>query len=134
MPSTDYEKSDIQYPGQFKCSEIALISLSGKIAGIKSAVLEMNIYESLFNNFLTGDLTFRDDFNLLDSLPIQGSEYLDFKIRTPIRSAYRDPTTSNEDEKFLIFGFVVSLIDWSIKAFKALLNSRMIARFIRIIH
>ncbi len=104
MPSTDYEKSDIQYPGQFKCSEIALISLSGKIAGIKSAVLEMNIYESLFNNFLTGDLTFRDDFNLLDSLPIQGSEYLDFKIRTPIRSAYRDPTTSNVDEKFFDFG------------------------------
>ena len=94
MPSTDYEKSDIQYPGQFKCSEIALISLTGKIAGIKSAVLEMNMYESLFNNFLTGDLTFRDDFNLLDSLPIQGSEYLDFKIRTPIRSSYRDPTTS----------------------------------------
>ena len=58
MPSTDYEKSDIQYPGQFKCSEIALISLTGKIAGIKSAVLEMNMYESLFNNFLTGDLTF----------------------------------------------------------------------------
>ena len=29
-------KKYIQYTGQFKCSEIALISLTGKIAGIKS--------------------------------------------------------------------------------------------------
>ena len=94
MPAQDYETSDIQYPGQFKCSEIALVSLTGKIAGIKSATLELNIYESLFSNFLTGDITFRDDFNLIDALPIQGNEYLDFKIRTPIRSSYRDPTTS----------------------------------------
>ena len=48
MPAQDYETSDIQYPGQFKCSEIALVSLTGKIAGIKSATLELNIYESLF--------------------------------------------------------------------------------------
>ena len=34
MPTQDYESSNIQYAGEFKCSEIALISVTGKIVGI----------------------------------------------------------------------------------------------------
>ena len=86
MPTQDYESSNIQYAGEFKCSEIALISVTGKIVGIKSATLEVNIYEGIFSNFITGDITFTDNFNLMNGLPITGHEYLDFKIRTPIKS------------------------------------------------
>ena len=51
MAADDYAVNKLQYPGHFKCSEIALISSVGKVAGIKSAVIELNIYESLFSNF-----------------------------------------------------------------------------------
>lgn len=106
MSADDYAVNKLQYPGHFKCSEIALISSVGKVAGIKSAVIELNIYESLFSNFLTGDITFVDTLNLIDELPITGHEFLDFKIRTPIRSMYRDTTTANphESKQFLDLG------------------------------
>ena len=38
MPTQDYESSNIQYAGEFKCSEIALISVTGKVVGINSLV------------------------------------------------------------------------------------------------
>ena len=94
MAGQTYDSNKFQYPGEFRCSEVALISLSGNIAGIKSSITELNIYESLTNNFISGDVTFVDTADLLDEMPIIGAEYLDFKIRTPIRSSYRDPTTS----------------------------------------
>ena len=94
MPTQDYESSNIQYAGEFKCSEIALISVTGKIVGIKSATLEVNIYEGIFSNFITGDITFTDNFNLMNGLPITGHEYLDFKIRTPIKSPTRERTST----------------------------------------
>ena len=90
MATESYESNKFQFPGEFRCSEVALISLSGNIAGIKSSITELNIYESLTNNFITGDVTFVDTANLLDEMPITGAEYLDFKIRTPIKSMYRD--------------------------------------------
>ena len=90
MATDSYDSNNFQYPGEFRCSEVALISLSGNIAGIKSSITELNIYEGLTSNFITGDVTFEDTANLLDEMPITGAEYLDFKIRTPIRSLYRD--------------------------------------------
>ena len=90
MATESYESNKFQFPGEFRCSEVALISLSGNIAGIKSSITELNIYEGLTNNFITGDVTFVDTANLLDEMPITGAEYLDFKIRTPIKSMYRD--------------------------------------------
>ena len=90
MATESYDSNKFQFPGEFRCSEVALISLSGNIAGIKSSITELNIYEGLTNNFITGDVTFVDTANLLDEMPITGAEYLDFKIRTPIRSMYRD--------------------------------------------
>ena len=90
MAAQSYDSNKFQYPGEFRCSEVALISLSGNIAGIKSSITELNIYESLTNNFISGDVTFVDTANLLDEMPIIGAEYLDFKIRTPIKSMYRD--------------------------------------------
>ena len=52
MPTQDYESSNIQYAGEFKCSEIALISVTGKIVGIKSATLEVNIYSKNMQNYI----------------------------------------------------------------------------------
>ena len=83
-----YEDNKIAFPGDFRVSEVALVSAYGNVVGISSTLLEINIYEDLFNNFLTGDITFADTDNLISKLPILGQEYLEFKIRTPLKSKY----------------------------------------------
>ena len=88
MANLLYDDNKISYPGEIRISEVALISPYGNVVGISNNVLEINIYEDIFSNFLTGDITFVDTDNLTSKLPILGQEYLEFKIRTPLGSKY----------------------------------------------
>ena len=47
-------------------------------------VVEMNIYESLFANCITGSLVIADTNNLISNLPIQGTERLSFRLSTKL--------------------------------------------------
>ena len=51
---------------------------------ISSLVVEMNIYESLFANCITGSLVIADTNNLISNLPIQGTERLSFRLSTKL--------------------------------------------------
>ena len=90
MANLLYDDNKISYPGEMRISEVALISPYGNVVGISNNVLEINIYEDIFSNFLTGDITFVDTDNLTAKLPILGQEYLEFKIRTPLGSKYEE--------------------------------------------
>ena len=46
-------------------------------------MLELNIYEGIYNNAITGTIVIGDTQNLISTLPIQGTERLAFKISTP---------------------------------------------------
>ena len=90
MANLLYEDYDLRYPGDFRITEIALTSVYGKVVGITSNVNSINIYEDFNQNCLTGDITFTDTNNLVSALPILGTEYLSFKIRTPLESKYEE--------------------------------------------
>ena len=53
---------------------------------INSLVVEMNIYESLFANCITGTLVIADTRNLISNLPIQGTERLSFRLSTKLEN------------------------------------------------
>jgi hypothetical protein len=53
---------------------------------ISSLVVEMNIYESLFANCITGSLVIADTNNLISNLPIQGTERLSFRLSTKLEN------------------------------------------------
>jgi len=87
----DYNDNRLRFPEDVRITdEINLISYDGTAANIGAQVLDINIYESIYNNFLTGDITFVDTFGLSERLPIIGQEFLEFKFRTPIETPGKD--------------------------------------------
>ena len=50
---------------------------------IQDLVVEMNIFEGINSNSVTGSLVIVDSVNLIGNLPIQGTERLSFKLSTP---------------------------------------------------
>ena len=88
MSKLTYDENNLQYAGEFRISEIALFNIYGNVAGIATATAELSIYEDIEQNFISGTLTFTDTENLVNSLPILGQEYLEFKVRTPLKSTY----------------------------------------------
>lgn len=50
---------------------------------IKHLVQELNIYEDMLSNTISGTVVIGDSLNLIANLPIQGTERLSFKLATP---------------------------------------------------
>lgn len=73
----------LQSAGDVLIEKILLISSSGKIVSIADYLIELNIYESIFNPSLSGTLTLGDSSNLIKTLPIIGDELLLLEIKTP---------------------------------------------------
>jgi len=90
MANQLYEDDKIAFPGDFRISEVALVSAYGNVVGISANLIEVNIYEDINNNFLTGDITFADTDDVMSKLPILGQEFLEFKVRTPLKSKYNE--------------------------------------------
>ena len=86
MSQLTYDENNLQYAGEFRISEIAIFNVYGNVAGIATASAELSIYEDIEQNFITGNLTFVDTEDLVNKLPILGQEYLEFKVRTPLKS------------------------------------------------
>jgi len=74
----------IEFAGDFKLDKLVIHNHEDRLAvDIKRLVVEFNIYESMFANALTGSLVIADSTNLISKLPVQGTERLTFKLRTP---------------------------------------------------
>ena len=74
----------IEFAGDFRLSNITIHNHEDTLAvDIKGLVVEFNIYESIFNNSLTGSLVISDSTGLIGKLPVQGIERLTFKLSTP---------------------------------------------------
>jgi len=83
-----YDDYELQYPGDFRVNKVLIISPYGAAVDITSNIVDINIYEELYQNCLTGDITFEDTEDAVNILPIIGNEYLAFKVRTPMESKY----------------------------------------------
>ena len=57
---------------------------------ISNMVVELNIYESIYNNAMTGSLVIADTRNLISNLPIQGTERLSFRLATKLNTYSTD--------------------------------------------
>ena len=63
--------------------EVLLVNHEGEKTDIKRMIVEMNIYESIYKNAVTGTLVIADAQNMIVKMPIQGTERLEFKLSTP---------------------------------------------------
>ena len=80
----------IQFAGDYNLDGIilhnhqneGLIDTHGGV-DIQKLVVELNIYEGIDKSSVTGTMVIADSINLINNLPIQGTERVSFKLATP---------------------------------------------------
>jgi len=73
----------MQYAGEYHIEVCEIYAASGTVLDLKDQFASVNIYEDIFKNALTGDISIVDTNNLLTNLPIIGQEKLKLRIVTP---------------------------------------------------
>lgn len=99
----DYRSNKLENAGDFNISEVVLFTPTGQVAALTSAVAEISIYEDLNSNFLSGSLVIIDTVDIVNTLPILGQEYLEFKVRTPIESVYDEGEYDFTNTKMAVY-------------------------------
>jgi len=102
------DASAIKKPGAYYLSDIRLTSYVSKDGssepdsiGIDTMVVDMNIYESIFNKTLSGNLLIVDANNVIGKLPLTGNERLEFKFFTPSCSSGYDFTIKSGNPMYV---------------------------------
>ena len=88
--------NNIEFAGDYDLKHIFLHNHFGEVIDIKNLVQEMNIYESIYKNALTGSVVIIDAQNLIAKLEIQGLERISFKLSTPGANNTRDIVDASE--------------------------------------
>jgi len=73
----------ITHAGAVLIEDIAVISSSGGLISLKDFLVELNLYEDIFSNFITGNIALTDSRNLVELLNLKGEEILLVKFKTP---------------------------------------------------
>ena len=73
----------IEFAGDYDLNHVFLHNHMKEITDIKKMMIELNIFESIFNNALTGSLVITDAQNLIAKLELNGTERISFKLSTP---------------------------------------------------
>ena len=77
------ERTGLSSAGDVLVEDLYLISSTGTYIFILDYLVELNIYEDIYSNFMSGQILLSDSANLIKNLPIVGEEYLVVKITTP---------------------------------------------------
>ena len=72
---------------------------AAKGENISNMVIELNVYESLYNHAITGSLVIIDTRNLIGNLPIQGTERLSFRLATKLETYSSDDSIDFTEER-----------------------------------
>ena len=73
----------IEFAGDYDLNHVFLHNHLKEITDIKAMMVELNVYESIFNNSLTGSIIITDAQNLIAKLELNGTERISFKLSTP---------------------------------------------------
>ena len=73
----------LQKAGEVRIEQLKLINSSDEVIDLSEFVVEINIYEDIFSNYLRGNIVVTDSRNLIDKFNIHGEEFLNVKLRTP---------------------------------------------------
>jgi len=73
----------IQSASEFQLDALTIVSASGAAVDLREIMRELNLFEDLFSNTMTGDLFLADTQNLINLLPIVGVEHLIVTLTKP---------------------------------------------------
>ena len=99
-----YSDNKLSYPNDFRHTAVTLYNYKGDKIDISDSVINIEVYESIYNNTMSGTLTFGDVDSIHERLPVVGKEFLEFKIRTPVKynGAYGGEINA-QDHKFYVY-------------------------------
>jgi len=81
--AADPPTTKIRQEGDFYLEDIKLIAFNGEIYELRLIMKELNIYEDIFNNSMSGTIELRDGNDLPNLIPIIGEEKLILKFTRP---------------------------------------------------
>ena len=73
----------IEMAGDYDLNHVFLHDHMGGVTDIKKMMAELNVFESIFKNALTGSVVITDAQNLIAKLEINGTERVSFQLSTP---------------------------------------------------
>ena len=72
-----------EFAGDYVLDKVVLINHEGLKVDIKYIMVELNIYESIYKNAVTGSIVITDAKNQIGRLEVQGLERIAFKLASP---------------------------------------------------
>ena len=76
-------KETPQFAGDYILESVVLTNHVGFKVDIKHIMIELNIYESIYKNSVTGNIVIADEGNQIARMSIQGLERIAFHLKTP---------------------------------------------------
>lgn len=108
--------ADLTRAGAIEVKELTIISGSGRSESMLPQLVELNLYEDIFDNFLSGKLVIRDCQALSQFFPFVGHEYLRLDIATPTL----DPSFGELKRDFFIYACSDKIVDSETSSFYVL--------------
>jgi hypothetical protein len=81
LKTKNTEKPD--FAGDYVLKSVVITNHVGFKVDVKHIMLELNIYESIYNNAITGSIVIADEGNQIARMSIQGLERIAFHLKTP---------------------------------------------------
>ena len=75
----------MRYAGDYNADEIIILGTSGKKSrnlDISDLVIELNVYESIYKQSLTGSIVVLDSIDLMQEIPLTGNERISFRMQS----------------------------------------------------
>ena len=108
------------FPGDFELLKLTMTSpnMVATYIDLKAAWSDLNIYEDVFANCLTGNIQIVDGVGLMESVPIIGEETINIHVRTKGIVRERDtgantipgPFQGSESEGIININFVADIL------------------------
>jgi hypothetical protein len=87
-----------EFAGDYILNEVIITNHIGQKVNVKNIMTELNIYESIFKNAVTGSIVLSDATNQIARMEIQGLERLSFHLKTPGVSYGREDVVDATEE------------------------------------
>lgn len=76
-------QTGVQKAGDVRIEQIKLITSENVIIDLTEFLIELNLFEDIYSNFLQGNILLSDSRNLIEKFNLHGEESLILKFRTP---------------------------------------------------
>lgn len=76
-------EESIQKAGSVKITELKVITSNNVVIDLNEFLVELNVYEDMFSNYLYGNMVLSDSRNLIAKGPLIGEELVVVKVQTP---------------------------------------------------